>query len=107
MGEIRKGGEERGNFNRGFKPAGFDSDGIESGLTPSLELLVCLDRFSARRSLTVCFTLTPWYTRLLKSPETEANERVTTGYRWCHRVNLAKTEDNDAVFSLAQQKSRI
>lgn len=35
------------------------SECVKLGLTLSLELLVCLDRFSARRSLTVCFTLTP------------------------------------------------
>lgn len=59
---------------------------MESALTLSLELLVCLDRFSARRSLTVCFTLTPWYTRLLQSPETEANGKVTISYRWGQQV---------------------
>lgn len=43
-------------------------------LTLKREPLLSLDRFSARRSLTVCFTRTPWYTRLLKFVGTEGTK---------------------------------
>lgn len=53
-------------------------------LTLYLDEPVCRERFSASRSLTVCLTRTPWYTRLEYSgTETQAlkprNGRKTVG----------------------------
>lgn len=50
------------------------SGGVGKWLTLKREPLLSLDRFSARRSLTVCFTRTPWYTRLLKFVGTEGTK---------------------------------